>query len=175
MHSMYLAGVPLFWSMSATDPLGAWRHSDLVTSTVVADRCANSVSTVTQIITGLGRVVAAGVADAVVDGVMPIVIVISHYPVPAAVVRFKRVMRPTLTSIGARHHNILPVESERPYIRRMRVNDSRLDRLRRSRLQRRISRRAGLRKRILNVRIALDACHVRPSFQHLGNLTAALH
>jgi hypothetical protein len=34
------------------------------------------VSAVAQIITGLGRVVAAGVADAVVDGVMPVVIVV---------------------------------------------------------------------------------------------------
>ena len=73
--------------VAATDPLGAGRHSDLVTSTVVADRCANSVSAVTQIITGLGRVVTAGIADAVVDGVMSVVIVVGRYSVPTTVMR----------------------------------------------------------------------------------------
>jgi hypothetical protein len=60
--------------------------------------------------------------------------VVGDYSIPAAVVRFKRIMRPANTSIGARHHNILPVESERPDVRRMRVNDSRLDRRRSPRL-----------------------------------------
>jgi hypothetical protein len=86
-----------------------------------------------EIIARLWRVRTAD-ATAGMNRVMPVEIVIGHYPVPAAVVRFKRVMRPANTSIGTRHHNILPIESERPDIRRMRVSDSRLDRLRRSRL-----------------------------------------
>src|SRR5207253_7399165 len=69
------------------------------------------------------RVVTAGIANAVMDGIVPVVIMVGDYPIPAAVVRFKRVMRPTLTSIGARHHNILPVESERPDLRRVCIID----------------------------------------------------
>src|ERR1051325_8242792 len=103
---------------------------------------------------------------------MPVVIMIGGYPIPAAVVRLKCVMRPALTSISARHHNILPVESECPDLRGVCIIDSRLER---PRSRRRLSRRTGLRKRILNVRIAFDARHVGPGSQHLGDLAAALH
>ena len=109
------------------------------------------------------------------NGVMPVVIVIGRYPIPAAVVRFKRVMRPANTSIGAGYHNILPGKSEGPNIRRMRVNDSRLDRRRSAGLRRRISRTARLRKGILNLRIALNPRHVRASSQCLGDLATAPH
>ena len=106
---------------------------------------------------------------------MPVVIVIGRYSVPAAIVRFKRVMRPSNTGVGACHHNILPIESERPHIRRMRVSDSRLNRRRSLRLRRRISRGPKLRKRILNVRIALNTRDIRPSSQSLGDLAAAIY
>ena len=61
------------------------------------------------------RIVAAGVADAVMDGVVPVEIVIAVYSIPAAVVRLKRVMRPANTGIGAGNNNILPREPKRPY------------------------------------------------------------
>ncbi len=106
---------------------------------------------------------------------MPIVIVIGHRSIPAAVVRFKRVMRPTLTGIGARNDNTLPSESLRPDIRCVRVSDARLDRLRTINLRRRLYRRPRLRKRIFNVRVALDARHVRASSQRFRDLLGALH
>src|SRR5207247_3813642 len=101
----------------------------------------------------LWRIVAARIADAVMDGVMPIVIVIGRYSVPAAIVRFKRIVRPPLASIGARHHDILSVESERLHIRRMRVNDYRLNGRRSLRVRRGAIRGERWRKRILNVGI----------------------
>src|SRR6266542_534292 len=161
--------------VAATNPLCPRRHSDLVASPVITDRCAGGMRAVEVIIARKRRIITAGISHAVVDGVMPIVIVIGHCSVPAAVVRFKRVMRPANTSIGTRYHNILPVESERPDIRRVRVTDARFDRLRSPRLRRRLNRRTRLGKRILNVRIALYARHIRTGSQCLGDLAATLH
>ena len=79
------------------------------------------------VIAGEGRIVTAGVADAVMNGVVPIEIVIGSDSVPAAVVRLKRIMRPALTGVGAGHYNILARESKRPHIRRMGVNDAGFD------------------------------------------------
>ena len=76
MHSMYLAGVPAPVHVTATDPLCAERHTDLITSAVVASGSPYGVSPMTTIVTRLRRIVAARVADAVMDGVMPAVIVI---------------------------------------------------------------------------------------------------
>ena len=84
-------------------------------------------------------------------------------------------MRPANTGIGAGNDDILSVETERPDVRRVRVNDSRLDGRRRTRLQRPFQSRPWLRKRILNVRVALDARHVRASSQRFRDLPAALH
>src|SRR5207249_4385935 len=122
--------------VTATDPLCARRHPDLVGTAIVADRCAYGVAAVEVIIARLWRIVAAGVADAVVDGVVPVVIVIGGYSIPAAVVRLERVMSPPNTGIGAGNDDILPIESERPEVRRVRVNDSRRDGRRRIRWQR---------------------------------------
>src|SRR4030095_9212101 len=52
--------------VAATDPLGPRRHSDLVGTAIVADRCAYGVGAVEVVIARLWRIVAAGVADAVV-------------------------------------------------------------------------------------------------------------
>ena len=175
MHSMYLAGVPLFWSMLRQPIHLAWRHSDLVTSTVVADRCANSVSTVTQIITRLGRVVTAGVAHAVVDGVMPIVIVVGSCSVPTTVMSLERVMRPTLAGVSPGYRNPLTPKSQRPDIRRVRVIDPRFNRCRRLRLRRRFDHMARLRENILDMRIAFYSRHIATASQRLGNLAATFH
>src|SRR5262245_25461862 len=109
-----------------------------------------------EIITRLGRVRATNAA-AGMDAVMPVKIVIGVNSVPATIMRFKRVMRPTNTGIGAGNHESLSGISERPHIRRMRVSDPRLDRRRRRRTagpQRRLLDRASLRKLIVNKRIA---------------------
>src|SRR5205814_9418695 len=126
--------------------LCAGLHSDLVTSAVVADRRAKSVGSVEKVIARLWRIVAARVANAIVDGVMPVVIVIGVYSIPSAVVRFKRVMRPANTRISACDNNFLPGESLRPDVRRVRVSDSRFDCRRGSGLHRPLLCRAGLRK-----------------------------
>ncbi len=115
--------------VAASNPLCAGRHPNLVRATVGADRCASRVAAMEEVIARLWRV---GTADttAGMNGVMPVVIVIARYPIPAAVVRFKRVMRPANTGIGTRHDNILAGKTKRPDARRMRVIDSRFDRLR---------------------------------------------
>ena len=48
------------------------------------------------------------------DSVMPVVIVIGVLPVPAAVMRFKRVMRPANTSVRAPNNNVLSGEIPGP-------------------------------------------------------------
>ena len=72
-------------------------------------------------------IVAAGVAGAVMNRVVPVVIVIGVHAIPAAVVRFKRIMGPANTCIGAGNNNVLPGESQRPHIWRVRVSDSGFD------------------------------------------------
>ena len=61
---------------TAGDPLCAGRHPDLVASTVIADHGASGVAAVTAVIARLRRVVTAGVANTVMNGVMPVVIVV---------------------------------------------------------------------------------------------------
>ena len=144
-HALHVCGggAVALVHITATDPLGARRHSDLIGAAIAADRGGNGVGAVEKVIARLGRVVAAGVAAAVVNGVMPVEIVVCHCSIPAAVVRFKRVMRPANARIGARNNNSLPGESLRPDVRRVCINDSRFDRRRRPRLQRPFSRAAG--------------------------------
>ena len=64
------------------------------------------------------------------NGVVPVIIVIRRYSVPAAVMRLERVMRPANAGVRAGNNNVLAREPERPDIRRMRVIDARLDRRR---------------------------------------------
>src|SRR5205823_1916787 len=136
---------------------------------------AGGVSSVEVIIARLWRIVAARIADAVVNGVMPIVVVIGCYAVPPTIMRFERIMRPALTSIGTSHHDILPLESERPDVRRMRVNDTWLDGRRSGRLRRRTIRWNRPRELILNVRIPFYTRHVLPGSQCLSHVAGALH
>ena len=121
------------------------------------------------------RIVPAGVADAVMNGVVPVEIVIGVYSVPAAVMRLKRVMRPANTRISAGNHNVLPRESERPHLRCVRVTDARLDRLRTLEIRRRFSDRARLRQSIVDTRIAFHSRHIWPSCQCLSDLAITLH
>jgi hypothetical protein len=116
--------------VAATNPLCAGRHPNLVASPVIADRGPSSVSSVEVIIARERRIIPAGITDAVVDGVMPVVVVVGDYSIPAAIVRLERIMRPALTRIGAGNHDILSGKTERPDIGRMRVADPGFDRLR---------------------------------------------
>ena len=65
------------------------------------------------------------------DGVVPVVIVIGVLAVPTAVMRLERVMRPANAGVRAGDNNVLAGESQRPYLRRMRVIDAGFDRCRR--------------------------------------------
>ena len=120
------------------------------------------------------RIVAARVADAVMDGVVPIVIVIGVLPVPTAIMRLKRVMRPANTCIGAGNNNVLPSESQCPYLRRVGVNDAGFDCGRPVRLGRTFNG-PGSRQIVVDTRIAFHSRHVRPGCQCLGDLAVTLH
>ena len=131
MHSRYLAGVPLPWSM-LRQPIhfASGRHANLVTHAVIADCSPDRMRAMTVIVARKRRIIATWISDAVVNGVMPVVVVIGRDSIPAAVLRLQRVVCPTLTSIRAANRNSLTSEPQRPDIRRVRVGDVRLNCLR---------------------------------------------
>jgi hypothetical protein len=164
--------------VTATNPLCAGRHADLVGAAIIANGCPNGVRSMEEIVARLGRVVATGVAYAVVNGIVPVLIVIGVCSVPTAVVRLERVMRPTNAGIRACNDDSFPLESKRPHVRRMRVINSGLDRRRSSGtagLQRRLLDWTRLRKVIVDRGIALDARHISASRERIGNLSSAFH
>ena len=71
----------------ATDPLCAGRHPDLITLSVIADHGAGGMRPVRLVITGKRRIEAARIGVAVVNGIVPVIIVIGVHPIPAPVVR----------------------------------------------------------------------------------------
>ena len=113
--------------VTATDPPRSGRHPNLIAHAVVADCGAYRMSAMAIIIARERRIIPAGITNAVVDGIMPVVIVIGSDSVPAAIVRLERVMRPALAGISASNRDSLAPETQRPYIRRVRVSDARLD------------------------------------------------
>ena len=56
------------------------------------------------------RVVTTWISDAVMNGVMPVVIVIGRDSVPASVMRLQRIVCPTVASIRAANRNSLTPE-----------------------------------------------------------------
>ena len=115
--------------VTTTDPFRFWRHANLVTRAVIANCRTDRMRAMTKVVARKRRIIAAGISNAVVNGVMPVVIVIGCDSIPATVMRLQRVMCPTLTGISAADCNSLASESQRPDIRRVRVGDVRLDRL----------------------------------------------
>ena len=154
--------------VTTTDPFREWRHANLVTHAVIANCRADRMRAMADVVARKRRIIAAWISNAVVDGVMPVVVVIGCDSIPAAVLRLQRVVCPTLTSICAANCNSLPSEPQRPDIRRVRVGDVRFDRLRLLRSRRAASKSVRLRKRILNVRIAFDSRHILPASQCFG-------
>jgi hypothetical protein len=114
----------------ATDPLCAGRHPDLVTLSVIADHGAGGMRSVSIVITGKRRIEAARIGGAVVDGIVPVIIVIGILPVPPAVMRLESVMGPADARVCAGNDNALPGEPLRPYLRRVRIIDPGFDRRR---------------------------------------------
>ena len=70
-----------------TDPFREGRHPNLVSHRVVANRCAHRMRAMTVIVARKWRIIAAGISNAVVNGVMPVVVVIGCDSIPAAVLR----------------------------------------------------------------------------------------
>ena len=115
MHSMYLAGVPLLCiHVPATNPLCAGRHPDLVTRAVVTDHRSRGVRAVSLVVARERRIVPARITDTVMNRVVPVVIVIGVYAVPATVMRLKRVMRPANAGVCAGYDNVLPGKTQAP-------------------------------------------------------------
>src|SRR5207248_10987148 len=102
--------------VTAGDPSCAGRHSDLVSAAVIANRGAGGMRAVEEIIARLLRIVAARIAHAVVNGIMPVKIVIRIYSVPTTVLRLERVMTPSNPSVRARHDHSFSSKSQRPHI-----------------------------------------------------------
>jgi hypothetical protein len=86
--------------VATTDPLRPWRHADLIAHTIIADCRAYGMGPMPVVIARRLRVVTAGVASAAVNRVMPVVIVVGHCSVPAAIVALKRVMCPANAGIS---------------------------------------------------------------------------
>ena len=86
-----------------------------------------------EIIARERRIVTARIADAVMNRIVPVEIVIGILSVPTAIMRLKRIVRPAHAGVGAGHNDILPGESKRPDLRRVRVIDSGFDCRRRAR------------------------------------------
>jgi hypothetical protein len=114
-----------------------------------------------EIIARLLRIVSAGIADAVVNGIMPVKVMVRVCSVPAAIVRLKRIMRPALAGIGAGHNSVLTGEPERPDIRRVRVTDSWFDCSWPLRLRKAFDS-TWSRQIVMDKRIAFYSRHVRP-------------
>ena len=76
------------------------------------------------------RIVSANVTDTVMNGIVPVVIVIGILAVPPTVMRLESVMGPADARVCAGNDNILPREPLRPYLRRVRIIDPGFDRRR---------------------------------------------
>ncbi len=108
----------------ATDPLCAGRHPDLVTLSVITDHRSGGVRAVSLVVARERRIEAARIGGAVVNGIVPVIIVIGILAVPTAVMRLERVMGPAHARVCAGNDNLLPCEPLRPYLWRMRVIDA---------------------------------------------------
>lgn len=113
---------------AAGDPFGAGSHADLVAHAIIANRGARRVTAMAIVIARERRVVTARVANIIMDGIMPVIIVIGVLSAPPAVMRLQGFMRPANTRIFAANYNILPGVTERPDLRRMRMIDARFNR-----------------------------------------------
>src|SRR5205823_13398178 len=106
---------------------------NLIAGAIVANHSANGMGPMTVVIARLRRIIPARITGAVVDGVMPVVVVIGVLSVPTAVVRLQRIVCPALARVGSGYRNSLSSKAQCPHIRRVRIHDPWLDRFRRLR------------------------------------------
>ncbi len=158
--------------ITTADPLCAGGHPDLIAHAIVANRGPHRMRAMTVVITRERRIVSTGISGAVMDRVMPIVIVIGHDSVPATVVRLKRVVRPALAGISSGDGNSLTPKSEPPHIRSVRICNARFNGRRILRLRRGGGNRIRLRQQIFNGWIAFYSCYIGMRRQRFGYLAA---
>ncbi len=113
--------------VAAGHPLRAGGDADLIAAAVGADGAAGGVRAVEVVVARLLRVVAAGVAGAVVDGVPPVVIVVGRGAVPAAILRLERVVRPAHAGVLAGDDDALAGVAQGPDGGRVHVLHAPLD------------------------------------------------
>jgi hypothetical protein len=119
------AGVAIH--IAATDPAGAGRNANLIPVAVVARGRAGRVGTVPEIVTRRGGVIAARIANRIVDRVMPVVIVVGGAAVPTAVMRLQRRMVPLHPGVLHRDDDALPRVSHGPHRRSVDVTHAPFD------------------------------------------------
>src|SRR5438309_4349805 len=172
-HALHVCGwcAVALVHVTATNPLRARGHPDLVTRAVIADRCAGGVRAVKEIVAREKRVRTAN-ATAGMDGIVPVEVVIGVDSVPAAIVRFQRVMRPANPGICTGNNNVLAGVPKRPDLWRVRIIDSWFDC---GWPRRRFLNRAWLREVVMNNWVAFDASHPRERRQCLSDLAITLH
>jgi len=113
----------------ATDPLCAGRHSDLVALSVIADHGAGGMRAVSIVITGKRGIEPARIGGAIMDGIVPVIIVIGVLAVPPTVMRLQSVMGPADARVCTSHDNLLSCEALGPNLRRVRVIDAGFNRI----------------------------------------------
>jgi len=107
-----------------------------------------------------------------VDRVVPVVVVDSGNAVPATVRCHERRMIPIVTGILPAHHNALAGIADGPHVWSVYISQIRLDRLRPDRSGAQWIGR-GYRQRILDVRVALDACYLGARRQRQRQVSVA--
>ena len=112
--------------ITATNPLRPGSDSNLVARAVVTGSAAGGVRAVAAVI---ARRLVVGATDAAtgMDGVVPVVIVIGSSPIPAAVVRFQRNVRPAHAGVLVADDDALASEAQCPHLRRIHILHAPLD------------------------------------------------
>ena len=73
--------------VTTSDPLRFWRHANLVTHAVIAHCRPDRMRAMAKVVARKRRIIAAGISNAVVNGVMPVVVVIGCDSIPATLMR----------------------------------------------------------------------------------------
>src|SRR5207247_110387 len=108
--------------VTAADKFGSGGNADLVPSAVITDANSHGVRAVAVVVRGAAQVepgnVCAIAVDVVVDGVPPIVIMVSSRAVPTAIMRLERGVVPLDAGISVGVDDPLPREAASPQIGR---------------------------------------------------------
>ena len=114
------------------------------------------------VITGKRGIEAARIGRAIVDGIVPVIIVIGIHSIPAAIMRLERVVCPANAGVRTGYNNVLPCKTQCPYLGRMRIIDAWFDGFGSLEMRKRFIDCLRFRKMILDLRVAFYARHVRP-------------